>query len=210
MNSVKAIIAKNIILVSILICTIGYFLYRPFTWHTLLSLQVGLGALYALFSYVENANKSLINNLPGERFAYYPGSFFMFRIIKTGLFLMFGIVLIFVPSVIKILYPVCFVIAFTEILVGFVKYKKRLSFVSVVDNYILIGRENIEKIFASELERVEYRHDIIYLVKKDRKTSVIKVFSVKEHDEFLRAIKLWIAKNGIEISEESSQRLGEF
>jgi hypothetical protein len=210
MNSVKAIITKNIILVCILIFTIGYVLYRPFHWHALLALQLGLGGLYALFSYIEYGNRSFLNNLPNERFAYYPGSFFMFRIIKTGLFLMFGIVLIFVPSIIKVLYPICFVIAFTEILVGLVKYSKRLSFVSVIDNYILIGRESIEKIFASELERVEYRHDIIYLVKKDRKTSVIKVFSISEHDKFLRTIKAWIAKNGVEISEESSQRLKEF
>lgn len=207
MNSAKAIIAKNLVLIGILVITILTFLNHTFRLKTLFMLQCGLGAVYILFSYVEHTNSAFRSLLPRERFAYYPGSFFMFRVIKIGLFLMFGFVLAALPSAIMILYPICFIIALAEILVGVIKYTSRLNFVSVDANYVLIGREQIEKIFASELERAEYRHDIIYLVKKDKKTSVIKVFSVKEHDAFLKKMRDWITGNGIAISNESMERL---
>jgi hypothetical protein len=210
MNSAVAIIIKNLVLIVIVILTILSYWSHVLNVHQLQVTQWSLGVLYILFTYIEFSNPAYRASLPAERFAYYPGSFFMFRIIKIALFLMFGILLLFVPSVIWILYPICFIIAISEIMVGVIKYVRRLSFVSVGENYVMIARESIEKIFASELENVEYRHDILYFVKKDRKTSVVKVFSVKEHDEFLSKIKSWINKNNVRISAESLERLGKF
>jgi hypothetical protein len=210
MNSAVAIIIKNLILVGIVLLTVMSYWSHVLNVQQLQLTQWSLGILYILFTYIEFSNPGYKASLPAERFAYYPGSFFMFRIIKTSLFLMFGILLLFVPSVIWILYPICFIIAISEIMVGIIKYVRRLSFVSVGENFVIIARENIEKIFASELENVEYRHDILYFVKKDRKTSVVKVFSVREHDEFLAEIKSWISKNTVKISSESLDRLAKF
>lgn len=210
MNSAVAIIIKNLVLIGIVLLTVMSYWSHILNVRQLQVTQWSLGIVYILFTYIEFSNAAYRASLPAERFAYYPGSFFMFRIIKIALFLMFGILLLFVPSVIWILYPICFIIAVAEIMVGILKYKRRLSFVSVGENYIMIARESIEKIFASELENVEYRHDILYFVKKDKKTSVVKVFSVREHDEFLRKMKSWINGNNIQISSESRERLDKF
>jgi hypothetical protein len=207
MNSTKAIIGKNLVLLSILAITVLTFLNRSMSWQSLIIMQLVLGLIYAFLSYYEYNNASYKASLPMARFPYYPGGFFMFRAIKIGMFLMFAIVLANVPSVVKILYPICLIIALTEIIISVLKYKQNLCYISIFANYILVARENTEKIFANELANLEYRHDIIYLVKKDKKTTVIKVFSIKDRKIFLKKINEWVLNNKVTITEESALRL---
>ena len=120
---------------------------------------------------------------------------------------MFGCVLATSTTSIKFLYPICFIIALTEIIITILKYYQRLCFVNLYANYILIAKEKMEKIFASEIENMEYRHDIIYVVKKDKKTVTVKGYSVIERIAFLNKVKEWIINNKIVISSESFQKL---
>ena len=77
----------------------------------------------------------------------------------------------------------------TEIIISLLKYYKKLCFVNVYANYILIALEEMEKIFATEVENVEYRHDIFYLVKKNGKSVTIKTFSIQDKDIFINKMK---------------------
>lgn len=207
MNSTKAIIGKNLVLVGLVILTILSLFRGLFNKSDILIIQVVLGLVYALLSYFEYNNTAYKAQLPVERFAYYPGSFFTLRVMKVGIYLTFALVLYFSPSAVKMIYPVCLIIAFTEIIISLLKYYKKLCFVNIYANYLLIALEEMEKIFANEIDYIEYRHEIFYIVKKSGGSSTIKTFSVENPSAFIAKMKEWIANNAIKINEESLQKL---
>ena len=166
-----------------------------------------MGLMYALFSYFEYNNTAYKAMLPVERYAYFPGSFYTLRLLKIGIYLTFAGVLGFSPSGVKILYPVCLALALTEIIISLLKYFKKLCFVNIYANYILIALEDMEKIFASEVDYIEFRHEIFYLIKKNGKSTNIKTFVIQDKDIFINKMKDWIVNNDVKISEESANRL---
>lgn len=207
MSSSKVIIGKNLVLLTLVTITILSLFRGLFDKSDLLSIQLVLGLVYAILCFLEyntGRYKALLTN---NRFWYYPSSFYMFRFIKVGIYLTFALVLYFSPSAVKILYPVCLIIAFTEVLISVLKYVKKLCFVSIYDDYLLIALEGVEKIFASEIEYIEYRHAIFYIVKKARRSRVIKTFSISDSEVFIEKMKEWITKNKIQINQESLARL---
>ncbi|MBP7809472.1 MAG: hypothetical protein KA163_09280 [Bacteroidia bacterium] len=207
MNSTTAIVGKNLVLITLVTLTVMSIFQYVVDNSTLLILQVVMGLVYALFSYFEYNNTAYKALLPVERFSYYPGSFYTFRFLKIGIYLTFGLLLLASPSGVKILYPVCLAMALTEIIVTMLKYYKKLCFVNVYANYILIALEEMEKVFATEVENVEYRHEIFYLIKKNGKAVNIKTFSIQDKDIFINKMKDWIVNNDVKISEESAARL---
>lgn len=207
MNSTNAIIGKNLVLIALVVLT-GLSVFRViFSDSDLLIIQIVMGLVYVLFSYFEYNNTSYKAQLPVERYSYFPGSFYTLRLLKIGIYLTFAGVLAFSPSGVKILYPVCLALATTEIIISLLKYYKKLCFVNIYANYILITLEKMEKIFASEVDHVEFRHDIFYLIKKTGKTSTIKTFIIQDKDIFINKMKDWIVNNDVKISEESAARL---
>jgi len=209
MNSPIAALGKNLVLIAILMVTVLNFFNGLLRWDDLLIIQAVCGLVYIFLSCYEYNNASYKAQLPVERFAYFPNEFFMFRAFKICAFLIVSIVLLWAAPPLKYLYPFCFIIAFTEIVVGALKIYKKLCYVSIYANYIFIVKEKVVKIFVSEIENVEYRHDIIYLVKKDRKTEVVKLFSISHPKVFLKKINEWITHNNVVMSAESSARLNE-
>lgn len=209
MNAVAISVGKNLVLLGLLFLTLASRYLNWFSSRDLIMIQLAIGAVYIFLSYYEFNSAWYKAQLPKERFAYYSLSFYMSIAIKTGIYLMFGFVLIFSGSAVKYLYPVCFIIAFTKIAMAVVVYVKRLCFVSIYANYILVVREKLDKIFAGDIENVEYRHDIIYLVKKDKSSFVIKAFSVENKKEFLSQMQSWIANNQLVMSAESQGKLKE-
>ena len=207
MNSTNAIIGKNLVLIALVVITVMSMFQYVVDNSTLLILQIIMGLVYALFSYFEYNNTAYKALLPVERYSYYPGSFYTFRFLKIGIYLTFGLLLAASPSGVSILYPVCLAMALTEIIISLLKYYKKLCFVNVYANYILIALEEMEKIFATEVDHVEYRHEIFYLIKKNGKSTMIKTFSIKDKDIFINKMKDWIVNNDVKISEESAQRL---
>jgi hypothetical protein len=210
MNSTNAIIGKNLVLITLVVFTILSLFRDLFTTSQLLIIQVIMGLVYALLSYFEYNNTSYKAQLPVERFAYFPGSFYTLRAIKIGIYLTFALVLSFSPTTVKVLSPICLIIAVTEIIISLLKYYKKLCFVNVYANYILIALEEMEKIFASEIERIEFRHEIFYIVKKNGKTATIKTFSIRDKTVFTQKMKNWIGLNGIIMSPESIEKLRDF
>jgi hypothetical protein len=210
MNSTKAIIGKNLVLIAIVGITLLSLYQGLFTFHDLFIIQVIMGVVYALLSYFEYNNTAYKALLPVERFSYFPGSFYTLRFIKIGIYLTFALVLFFSPTTVKILYPICLTIALTEIVISLLKYYKKLCFVNVYANYIFIALEEMEKIFANEIEHIEFRHEIFYIVKKNGKTATIKTFSMQDSKIFIEKMKNWIGQNGVVMSEESIEKLKSF
>lgn len=207
MNTVTVTIGKNLILIALLIVTLLSFFNRILNWHDLLLIQAVIGLVFVFLSYYEYNTTSYKAQLPVERFAYFPGSFFMIRAIKIGVYVMVAVILATSETSVKFLSPICLIIAVTEIVITLLKYFKKLCFVNIYANYILIAKEKMVKIFATEIENIEYRHDIIYIVKKDKKTVSVHGFDISDRVIFLNKMKDWIANNNVKISAESAEKL---
>lgn len=207
MNSSKAIIGKNLVLLSLVLITLLSLFRGLFNRPDLLLIQSVAGAVYLVFSLLEYSNASFKAKLPVERFGYYPGSYFSIRFIKAGIYLTFAFLLMFSPGKVSVLYPVCLMIGFTELIITLLKHKRKYCFVSLYVNYILIALDSIERIFAQDIDYIEYRHEIFFLIKKNGKAVSIKTFSVENKDVFIEKMKRWIQNNGVYIQPESRQKL---
>ena len=65
----------------------------------------------------------------------------------------------------------------------------------------------MQKIFAGDLDYIEFRHEIFYLIKKNGGSVTIKTFSIDNKELFMTKMKEWIRNNNIKVSDESKQKL---
>lgn len=201
---------KNIILITMVVVSVISFWNGLLKWTDLLALQVILGAVYIFLNCYEFLNAAYKADLPVKRFGYFPYSFYMFKIIKASFFTSFAIMLITSGTRVKFLYPICIVIALTELVVMILKHKRRLNFISLYANYLLFSQNIIYKVFANDISYVEFRHDIFYVVQKNKKSHDIRLVNVESKDEFLKAFTDWMKKNQIQVSEESKIKLEKY
>jgi hypothetical protein len=203
MNSALASIGKNLVLLGIVALSAINFFYGGFSWKDVLGIQAIAGIIYVFLSCYEYLNASFKASLPVQRFPYFTSSFFMFRILKISVFLAFAALLFTSGSTVKYIYPICLIIAVTEGVITFLKYKRSICFVNIYANYLLIVQNKLTKLFASEIILIEFRHDIFYFVKKNRKTVQIKLEHIGDRELFLQSINAWIHRNNVLVSAES-------
>ncbi len=209
MKSALASIAKNLILIGVLVFSALNYLSPSFSWKEIVSAQILAGLAYVFLACYEYLNANYKASLPIQRYPYFTSSYFMFRALKIGLFLSFGTLLLLSDSLVKYLAPICFIIAGTESVITLLKFKKGLCFVNIYANYILIMQQGAMKVFASELMIVEFRHGIFYFIKKNHKSLQINLEHIHEKDYFLQSIHAWIVRNHVMLSEESRHKIEE-
>ncbi|MCW3076354.1 MAG: hypothetical protein JWO32_963 [Bacteroidetes bacterium] len=207
MHSAISSIGKNLILLGLLALSAVNFFYGWFSWKDLLIIQSLTGLAYVFLSCYEFLNAQYKAMLPVKRYAYFSNSYVMFKILKIAVFLSFASILYLSNTRVKYLYPICIIIALTEGLVTYLKYRKGFCFVSIYANYILFSIDKFNRLFASEIETVEFRHDIFYFIKKDRKAFQIKLIHVEEKDVFVRSLNDWLIRNKVKIGPESGVKL---
>lgn len=207
MRSAISSIGKNLILVGLLALSAVNLFYGWFSWKDLLVIQSLTGLAYIFLSCYEFLNTQYKASLPVKRYPYFTNSYIMFKVLKICVFLSFASILYLSGSRIKYLYPICIIIALTEVLVTFLKYRKGLCFVNIYANYLLFASDKLSKVFASEIELVEFRHDIFYFVKKDKQSLQVKLVHLTDRDLFVQSINEWLVRNRINVSEESGQKL---
>lgn len=207
MHSAISSIGKNFILVGLLVLSVINFFYGWFSWKDLLVIQSLTGLAYIFLSCYEFLNAQYKAMLPVKRYSYFNNSYVMFKVLKICVFFSFASILYLSDTRVKYLYPICIMIALTEGIVTFLKYRKGLCFVSIYANYILFSMDKLSKLFASEIELVEFRHDIFYFVKKNGKSLQIKLVHIEEREFFLKSINEWLVRNKVNIGEESIQKL---
>ena len=207
MNSALASISKNLLLISIVILSALNFFYGWFNWNELLGIQLTFGLFYVFLSCYEILNASYKAALPIKRFSYFTFSLVAIRVLKASIFITFAAMLYTSGSRAKYLYILCLIIAVTELVILFIKYKKKLCFISIYANYLLFTESKLRKLFASEILIIEFRHDIFYFVKKDKKTFQIKLVHIAEREQFLIAINEWIIRNNCNVSNESKEKI---
>jgi len=207
MKPVLISLLKNVILVAIVVLSIVCFWNGFLNWKDLLSAQLVFGVCYIFLSCYEYLNASYKAAVPISRYGYYPYSFFMFKGVRIGFFVSVALMLISSNSRVQILYPICIIIALTELVVFALMYFKRLCFVSIYANYLLFSRTLVFKIFAADIDFIEFRHGIFYIIKKNKKSEDIRLVNIENKDEFLKNFADWIKKNNISINSESKQKL---
>lgn len=209
MNSALASIGKNLILVGIVFLSVFNFFYGWLNWKEVVGIQCLVGLAYIFLSCYEYSNASYKASLPVQRYAYFSSSFIMFRALKISLFLAFSMLLFFSGNNVKYIAPICLIIAATEGSILYLKYRRALCFVNIYANYLLIAESNFTKVFASEIMIIEFRHDIFYFVKKNRKTISIKLEHIRSRENFVHGISDWINRNNILVSAESKVKIRE-
>ena len=209
MKAVIASLVKNAILIGILALWAYNYFYNWLNWQELLAVAGLSGLLYIFVSCYEYLNASYKASLPGKRYAYFNSSYLMVKILKIATFFAFAALLFTSSSQVRYLYPVCLIIASTETIITLLKYWNDLCFVTIYANYLLISQDRFIKLFASEIVLIEFRHDILYFVKKDTKAFQIKLEHIDERENFLSAINDWINRNNVNISAESKIKIKE-
>ncbi len=208
-NVIISLLSNAILLVMVVISIISFW-NGYLSWKDLLALQAIMGAAYVFLSCYEFTNVSYRADVPKERYAYFPYNFYMFRVLKVFLFVSFALMLISTGTRVKFLYPICLIIAFTEICVTVLKVYRKLCFVSVYANYILFSKSIMYQVFASDIESVQFRHGILYFIQKNGKSDDIRLVHVEKKKEFLTEIKGWLEKNNISLNPESKRLFEEF
>lgn len=209
MNSALASIGKNLILVGIVIFSSLNFFYSWLNWKELFAVQSLVGLGYIFLSCYEYMNASYKASLPVQRYPYFSSNFVMFRALKTAIFVSFAILLYMSENRVSYMYPICVIIATTEAVILYLKYKNSLCFVNIYANYLLLVQSRFTKLFASEIMIVEFRHEIFYFVKKDRKTIQIKLEHISDRESFVQSINDWIIRNNVLVSAESQDKIKE-
>jgi hypothetical protein len=209
MNSALASLGKNLILVAVVALSVINFFYGWLGFKELLGIQLIAGLAYVFLSCYEVLNASFKAALPVLRFSYFTNSFVMFRVLKIGVFFTFAVMLFSSHTRIQYLYPICIIIALTEGIVIYLKYKKQLCFVSIYANYLLFVQTGLVKLFASQVALVEFRHDIFYFITKNKKSYQIKLVHIENKYQFITALKEWISRNKLNVSSESQEKIDE-
>ncbi len=209
MNSAIASLGKNMILVGIVLLSVLNFFFGWLNWKELFGIQSLVGLVYIFLSCYEYLNASYKASLPVQRYPYFSSQFIMFRALKISVFLAFAALLYASGTRVKYIYPICIIIASTEATILYLKYRNSLCFVNIYANYLLIVQNKFTKLFASEIMIIEFRHDIFYFVKKNRKTVTIKLEHIHHREDFVQSINDWINRNNVLVSAESKVKIKE-
>jgi hypothetical protein len=207
MYSAFSAIGKNLILLGVLVLSAINFFYGWFNWKDLLAIQSLAGLAFIFLSCYEFLNAQYKASLPVQRYAYFTNSYVMLKVFKICLYISFAAMLYLSGTRVKYIYPICVIIAVTEGLVMFLKYRRGICFVSIYANYLLFSQDKLSKLFASEIEIVEFRHDIFYFIKKNKKAHQVKLEHIEQREQFLLAMYDWLKRNRINVGNESEVKL---
>jgi hypothetical protein len=207
MKSALASLIKNIVLIGVLVASTLNFFYAWFSWQQLLVMQSVAGLAYLFSGCYEYLNAGYKAALPVQRYAYFTNSYLMFKVLKIAVFFGFAALLFFSHNRVKYLFPICIIIAFTETIITSLKYKNAYCFVNIYANYLLLAQDRLSKIFAADILLVEFRHNILYLVKKNNKSFAIKLDHITEKEQFINSLVEWLKRNNVHVSQESGNKL---
>jgi hypothetical protein len=207
-NVIISLLSNAILMVAVVISIFSYW-KGYLHWKDLLIVQGVLGIVYIFLSCYEFTNVAYTADVPKERYPYFPYSFYMFRALKASLFISFALMLYSSGSRVVYLSPICLIIALTEICVTLLKLSRKLCFVSIYANYILFSKTVMYKVFASDLESVQFRHGIFYFIQKNGKADDVRLVHIQNKTQFLKDLKEWLERNTIVLNPESKSAFEE-
>jgi hypothetical protein len=197
MNSLFSILLKNAILIAIIAISL-IFMFTPYIGYKEIKyIFLGMGIAFVLASCLEAYILSKVKN-GTQKFLYFTDGFLAKRVIKIISFTGAGLLMYYAgKSMITYMAFLCFLVAFTEIIVTAWRYIKNLCFVALEDDQLILSTNKIDVIHAKEIEKIEYRHGLTYFVKYNKKAMTLRTDLMSQNAEFTIALNSWITKNNL-------------
>jgi hypothetical protein len=197
MNSLFSILIKNIILLTLITISIIFVFTQHIGFSEVRLIFFSLGTLYIIAACYEAYALSQIKK-GTKKFIYFTDGFFAKRFIKIISFVCIGVLLFYSQSIIKYMAFLCFLIAFTEIVVTAWRYARKLCFVALEDDNLILSTNKIDTTSAKEIQKIEARHGLMYFVNYNKKAITLRTDMMSENSEFKADLKEWIAKNNLD------------
>ena len=194
MNSLFSIILKNIILLVLIIISIVFVFTKNIGFSEVRYLFLSIGVFYIFAACFEAFNLSSIKK-ETIKFTYFTDGFIAKRVIKITLFVFCGLLLYYSNSIIKYMAFLCFLIAITELVVTIWRYTKKLCFVALEDQTLIISTNKISTIKASEISKIETRHGLTFFVNLKNESITLRTDTMKEKEAFSKVLENWIITN---------------
>ncbi len=196
MNSLFSILFKNLVLLVLIGISLVFIFTQHIGYKEVRYIFLGVGILYVMAACYEAYALSNINS-GTKKFIYFPDGFVAKRIIKIISFTCVGVLLYYSGSIIKYMAFLCFLIAFTEIIVTVWRKLKNLCFVSFESDRLLVSTNKFQSVFAKEIEKIQSRHGLMYFVNYNKNTITLRTDMMGEKTEFMAALDEWVAKNNL-------------
>ncbi len=211
MKKIPVSLFKYLTLLVALAFTTCHLVIKTPDKNTLLFILIGFAGVYIFLSIKEFLNTLAKSALPYDRFFYLPISVISVKVIKLGAFIIMGTVLFLSESSLVYLGALILIILFSDLLVFALRLGKKVYYVSLFANYILYALEQETKVFASQIEMVEYRYDVFYLKAKNGKTYPIEIARMPKADRplFTEKFVLWVVCNKLVFTPEAKEKLAD-
>ena len=194
MTSLFSILFKNAVLFILITISMVFIFTNHIGFSEVRYIFLGMGVLYIFAACLEAYKISSIQK-ETPKFVYFTDGFIAKRFIKIIAFVCCGVVLYYSDSIIKYMAFLCFLIAFTEIIVTFWRYTKKLCYVALENDMIIISTNKLNTMRASEIAKIETRHGLTYFVNYNAKAITLRTDMMKEKETFNMALEYWITKN---------------
>lgn len=211
MKKIPAALLKYFSLLIALCITAVHLIYQVPDRTTLFMILAIFAVLYIFLSVTDLNSKVEKSALTNERFFYLPYSTIMVKVIKLGIFALASIILLLSGSRVIFLGVLMSIIFLADLLVFILRLRKKVYYISLFANYILFSLEEEHKVFAQQVESIEYRYEIFYLKTVQNKTFPVDMSRLKKHERsaFTEKLVLWAVCNKLSFTPEAKEKLAD-
>jgi FlaA1/EpsC-like NDP-sugar epimerase len=197
MKNVLVVLIKNLVL---LVMVIAYLLFA-FTNYIGYKESKYVFLFFGILYFISSATETIVFSKLNSnivKYSYLTDAFLTKRFLKIIVLVCCGFVLVLSGSIVKSLSYLCFTIAITEIIITLWRWIAKLNYIAIDKDAIYISTNKKITLFADELEKIEIRHGITYLVKKNKDSESIRTdTSMKEKKPFFTQLKEWANANNL-------------
>lgn len=197
MNSLFSILLKNLVLLTLIAISLVFVFTNNIGFKEIRIIFLSMGSLYVLAACFE-AYQLSDTQKGTKKFIYFPDGFIAKRFLKIIAFSACGVVLYISKSMIMYLAFLCFLIAFTEIVVTGWRYLRHLCFVAFEGDRLLLSTNKLHTIRANEIAKIEARHGLTYFVNHNKNSITVRTDMMPEKEAFRLALDEWISTNQLQ------------
>jgi len=197
MNALFSVLLKNIILLALIVISLVFIFTQYIGFKEVWYIFYGMGGGYVIAACLEAYLLSRVRN-ETRKFVYFTDGFLAKRFIKIISFTCIGILLYYSgKSIIKYMAFLCFLIAFSEIIVTLWRKLNNLCFVALEGDQLILATNKLEVTSAKEIEKIESRHGLMYFVNYNKKVIRLRTDLMSEKEQFKSTLNQWITKNNL-------------
>jgi hypothetical protein len=196
MSPLASVILKNTLLLILIVISLVFVFTPNIGFNEINYIYGALGILYTISACLEAMALSKIHS-SSKRFTYFTNGFVAKRFLKIIFIAFSGCVLLYSNSIIRYMSPICFIIAFTEIIVTIWRYIKNLCFIALQDDTIIISTNKQVRLNASQIRKIEFRHGLTYIINNQNKALTLRTDVMKDQEIFKTELLKWVEENNL-------------